>query len=77
MQYLIAQAFEIKSDFTISAVQKSSITGQEKLTTIWSDWDLDEAIKNVTPDSYLRLRFELTHCEEGHFFFFNQHINSI
>ena len=72
MQYLIAQAFEMKSDFTISAIQKFPITGQEKATVIWSDWDLDEAIKNVAPGSYLRLRFESTNCEEGQLVYHNQ-----
>jgi hypothetical protein len=62
---LIAQAFDIKSDFTINAVQKCSATGLEKLTAIWSDWELETAIKNVKSDSYLRLRYELTHREEG------------
>ena len=65
MQYLIAQAFDIKSDFTINALQKCPVTGQEKPTAIWSDGDLDAAIKNVTPEAYLRLRYELTTREEG------------
>jgi hypothetical protein len=37
----------------------------EKLTGIWSDWDLEAAIKNVKSGSYLRLRYELTVREEG------------
>ncbi len=65
IQCLIAQAFEIKSDFTIYAVQKCSNTGLERLTTIWSDWDLEAAIRNVKSGSYLRLRYELTSREDG------------
>jgi hypothetical protein len=65
IQCLIAQAFDIKTDFTISAVQKCPATGSEKLTAIWSDWDLETAIKNVNNGSYLRLRYELTIREDN------------
>ncbi len=65
IQCLIAQAFDIESDFTINAVQRCPATGLEKLTGIWSDWDLEAAIKNVKSGSYLRLRYELTVREEG------------
>lgn len=37
----------------------------EKVTAIWSDWDLENAIKNVETGSYLRLRYELVTREEG------------
>ncbi|CAF2580692.1 unnamed protein product [Rotaria sp. Silwood2] len=64
IQCLIAQAFDIKTDFTIYAVHRCSTTGLEKLTAIWSDCDLEKAIKNVKFDSYLRLSYELTPREE-------------
>jgi hypothetical protein len=62
---LIAQAFDIKSDFTISAIHKCPTTGREQLTAIWSDWDLDASMQAVQPDSYLRLRYELSNREQG------------
>ncbi|CAF3329296.1 unnamed protein product [Rotaria sp. Silwood1] len=65
LQCLIAQAFDIKTDFTIQAIHKCPTTGREQRTAIWSDWDLDASIQAVQPDSYLRLRYELTPREEG------------
>lgn len=65
IQCLIAQAFDIKTEFTINAIQKCPATGMEKATAIWSDWDLENAIKNVEIGSYLRLRYELVTREEG------------
>jgi hypothetical protein len=62
---LIAQAFDIKSDFTINAIRKCPTTGREQVQGIWSDWDLDASIQTVQPGSYLRLRYELTTGEEG------------
>ncbi|CAF1044932.1 unnamed protein product [Adineta steineri] len=65
LQCLIAQAFDIKTDFTISALQRCLSTGREQITAIWSDWDLDASIQAVQPGSYLRLRYEITAREEG------------
>ena len=65
LQCLIAQAFDIKSDFTIYAIHKCPTTGRDQLSTIWSDWDLDASIQTVQPGSYLRLRYKLTAQEEG------------
>ncbi|CAF2746620.1 unnamed protein product [Rotaria sp. Silwood2] len=65
LQCLIAQAFDIKSDFTIQAIHKCKTTGREQHTAIWSDWDLDASIQTVQPGSYLRLRYELTPRDEG------------
>ena len=65
MQCLIAQAFGIKSDFTIHAIYRCPKTGREQISAIWSDWDLDASIQTVQPGSYLRLRYELTSQEEG------------
>ena len=62
---MIAQAFDIKTEFTINAIQRCSATGLERVTAIWSDWDLESAIKNVEDGSYLRLRYELVTREEG------------
>lgn len=62
---MIAQAFDIKTEFTINAIQKCPTTGLEKMTAIWSDWDLENAIQNVEIGSYLRLRYELVTREEG------------
>ncbi|CAF1345678.1 unnamed protein product [Rotaria sordida] len=50
LQCLIAQAFDIKSDFTIHAIHKCLTTGREQQTAIWSDWDLDASIQTVQPD---------------------------
>lgn len=57
---MIAQAFDIKSDFTINAIHRCPSTGREQLQAIWSDWDLDASIQTVQPGSYLRLRYELS-----------------
>ncbi|CAM4947251.1 unnamed protein product [Rotaria socialis] len=65
LQCLIAQAFDIKSDFTIHAIHKCTKSGREQVTAIWSDWDLDASIQTVQPGSYLRLRYEITPREEG------------
>ena len=65
MQCLIAQTFDIKSDFTIHAIQKCPVTEHDRSTPIWSDLDLDVAIRNVKSGSYLRLRYELTPRDEG------------
>jgi hypothetical protein len=65
LQCLIAQAFNIKSDFTINAVHRCPTTGREQVTAIWSDWDLEASIQTVQPGSYLRLRYELTSLEDG------------
>ncbi|CAF3810609.1 unnamed protein product [Rotaria sordida] len=65
IQCLIAQAFDIKTDFTIYAVHRWPTGGLEKSTAIWSDCDLEKAIRNVTLDSYLRLSYELTLQEES------------
>ena len=65
LQCLIAQAFDIKSDFTVTALQRCPKTGREQLTAIWSDWDLDAAIQNVQSGSYLRLRYDLASRDEG------------
>ncbi|CAF0848812.1 unnamed protein product [Rotaria sp. Silwood1] len=65
IQCLISQAFDIKTDFTIYAVHRCSTDGLKKLTAIWSDCDLEKAIKNATSDSYLRLSYELSPQEEG------------
>ncbi|CAF0949113.1 unnamed protein product [Rotaria sordida] len=65
IQCLIAQAFDIKTDFTIYAVHRWPTGGLEKSTAIWSDCDLEKAIRNVTLDSYLRLSYELTLQEEN------------
>jgi hypothetical protein len=62
---LIAQAFDIKSDFTIHAIQRCPTTGREQVSAIWSDWDLDASIQAVQPGSYLRLRYEVKIREEG------------
>ncbi len=62
---MIAQAFDIKSDFTINAIRKCPTTGREQVQGIWSDWDLDASIQTVQPGSYLRLRYELTTGDEG------------
>jgi len=62
---LIAQAFNIKSDFTINAIHRCPTTGREQIQAIWSDWDLDASIQTVQPGSYLRLRYELSTREEG------------
>jgi len=62
---LIAQAFDIKSDFTIHAIQRCPTTGREQVSAIWSDWDLDASIQAVQPGSYLRLRYEVKVREEG------------
>ncbi|CAM4983532.1 unnamed protein product [Rotaria socialis] len=64
IQCLIAQAFDLKTDFTIYAVRRCSATGLEKLKAIWSDSDFAAAITNLTSDSYLRLSYELTPREE-------------
>ncbi|CAF1421397.1 unnamed protein product [Adineta steineri] len=65
MQCLIAQAFDIRSDFTINAVQRCPARGLIKLSAIWSDWELEAAIKNTQSDSYLRLCYELTPHDDG------------
>ncbi|CAF1638831.1 unnamed protein product, partial [Adineta ricciae] len=65
IQCLIAQAFDIRTDFTINAVQRCPTKGLKKQTAIWSDWDLETAIKNVKSDSYLRLSYELPPREDG------------
>ena len=65
MQYLISQAFQIECDFTLRAVQKCPVTGEEKSTLVWSDLDLDTEIKHVKPGSYLRLRYDLVANDEG------------
>jgi len=62
---LIAQAFDIKSDFTIHSIQRCPTTGREQVSAIWSDWDLDASIQAVQPGSYLRLRYEVKVREEG------------
>jgi hypothetical protein len=62
---LIAQAFDIKSDFTIHAIQRCPTTGREQVSGIWSDWDLEASIQAVQPGSYLRLRYEIKFREEG------------
>lgn len=62
---MIAQAFDIKSDFTIHAIHKCTTTGKEQLSAIWSDWDLDASIQTLEPGSYLRLRYELTPQDDG------------
>ncbi|CAF1256736.1 unnamed protein product, partial [Didymodactylos carnosus] len=64
LQCLIAQAFDIKTDFVINAIVKDSY-GRETITAIWSDWDLDAAFQNVIQESCLKLRYELTHREDG------------
>lgn len=61
---LIAQAFNIKTDFTIHAIHRCPTTGREHLQAIWSDWDLDASIQTVQPGSYLRLRYEVTNQDE-------------
>ncbi|CAF0917215.1 unnamed protein product [Adineta ricciae] len=65
LQCLIAQAFDIKTDFVISAIQRCSTTGREQISAIWSDWDLDASIQAVQPGAYLRLRYDVTPREEG------------
>lgn len=65
MQCLIAQAFDIKSDFIILAIHRCPTTGRDQVQAIWSDWDLDASIQTVQPDSYLRLRYELTNRDDG------------
>ncbi|CAF0786836.1 unnamed protein product [Adineta ricciae] len=65
IQCLIAQAFDIRTDFTINAVQRCPTKGLKKQIAIWSDWDLETAIKNVKSDSYLRLSYELPPREDG------------
>lgn len=57
---MIAQAFDIKSDFIINAIRRCPSTGREQFQAIWSDWDLDASIQAVQPGSYLRLRYELS-----------------
>jgi len=64
LQCLIAQAFDIKTDFTISSIHKCPTTGREQLTPIWSDWDLDASIQTVQSGSFLRLRYYLTSRED-------------
>lgn len=62
---MIAQAFDIKSDFIILAIHRCPTTGRDQVQAIWSDWDLDASIQTVQPDSYLRLRYELANRDDG------------
>jgi len=65
LKCLISQAFDLKTEFTINAVEKCPSTGFEQSTAIWSDWDLQEAMKKVKSGSYLRLCYEITEREDG------------
>ncbi|UJR25577.1 hypothetical protein I4U23_006922 [Adineta vaga] len=65
LQCLIAQAFDIKTDFVISAIQRCPSTGRDQISAIWSDWDLDASIHAVQPGAYLRLRYDITPRDEA------------
>lgn len=63
LQGILARAFNIKSDFTISYLAKTS-DGQEIYLSMLSDWDMDAACQCAS-EPYLKLKVDLKPFEEG------------
>ncbi|XP_045164728.2 TBC1 domain family member 25-like [Mercenaria mercenaria] len=61
LQNLLAKAFDIKSDFTISYLSQDG--GQEVYLSMLSDWDMDAAFQNAS-DPCLKLKVELKPFDE-------------
>ncbi|KAL4226691.1 hypothetical protein ACF0H5_014671 [Mactra antiquata] len=62
LQNLLAKAFDIQSDFTISYLSVDS--GQEVYLSMLSDWDMDAAFQNAS-DPCLKLKVDLKPFDEA------------
>lgn len=62
LQSILARAFDIQSDFTISYLSEDN--GQEVYLTMLSDWDMDAAFQNAS-DPCLRLKVDLKPFDES------------
>ncbi|XP_041378086.1 LOW QUALITY PROTEIN: TBC1 domain family member 25-like [Gigantopelta aegis] len=63
LQGILAKAFEIKGDFTISYLASDS-EGQDVYLSMLSDWDMDAAFQCAS-DPCLKLKVDLKPFEEG------------
>lgn len=63
LQSILARAFDIKSEFTISYLAKDDY-GQDTYLPLLSDWDLEAACLSAS-DPCLRLKVDLKPFEEG------------
>ncbi|XP_064604846.1 TBC1 domain family member 25-like isoform X2 [Liolophura sinensis] len=63
LQNLLARAFNISSDFTVSYLAKGE-AGQNTYLSMLSDWDMDAAFQTAS-DPYLKLKVDLRPFDDG------------